>query len=233
MATWQTSRLRTTLKRDEGFAFGPSASQIAPQLYLSNFFYAKSVQAMSADGITHVVSILESKPAYPPFLKGTLHIPLMDTSDTDILQHLEATTAFIKAAIEESPNNNVLVHCLMGISRSATVVCAYLVATTSMSADETIDFVREKRPIVCPNLGFRRQLETYSLQFYSRKSLAAKSVARMTGVSEGIAARMRKLTSRSDTASRGASSRTQFDAQDAVATVTVSVSSVRGDVVEE
>lgn len=81
----------------------------------------------------------------------------------------------------------------MGISRSATVVCAYLVATTSMTAREAVDFAISKRAIVCPNLGFRRQLEAYSIRFYSRKSFAAKSAARITGVSEGIAARIKKL----------------------------------------
>lgn len=49
----------------------------------------------------------------------------------------------------------------MGVSRSATVVCAYLVATMSMTAPESISFVQSKRGIVCPNLGFRHQLEAY------------------------------------------------------------------------
>ena len=50
----------------------------------------------------------------------------------------------------------------MGISRSATVVCAYLVATTSMNATEAIEYVQERRSVACPNLGFRHQLEKYT-----------------------------------------------------------------------
>lgn len=49
----------------------------------------------------------------------------------------------------------------MGVSRSATVVCAYLIATMSMTAPESISFVQSKRGIVCPNIGFRHQLEAY------------------------------------------------------------------------
>ena len=60
----------------------------------------------------------------------------------------------------------------MGISRSATVVCAYLVATTSMNATEAIDFVREKRDVACPNIGFRHQLEKYSNQLIEDGSKA-------------------------------------------------------------
>ena len=54
---------------------------------------------------------------------------------------------------------------MMGISRSATVVAAYLVATTPLVASEAIDFLRAKRGVVCPNLGFRQQLEAYGKQF--------------------------------------------------------------------
>ncbi|EGN91985.1 hypothetical protein SERLA73DRAFT_17524, partial [Serpula lacrymans var. lacrymans S7.3] len=90
-----------------------------------------------------------------------LHIPIADTSETDILKHLEITTAFINNALANSKDNKVLVHCFQGISRSATVVCAYLVATTSMHPTEAVAFVKAKRGIVCPNIGFRRQLEVF------------------------------------------------------------------------
>jgi atypical dual specificity phosphatase len=52
----------------------------------------------------------------------------------------------------------------MGISRSPTVICAYLVATTNMSATESVRHVQAIRTIVYPNFGFRRQLEQYSTQ---------------------------------------------------------------------
>ena len=42
----------------------------------------------------------------------------------------------------------VLVHCWSGISRSAVVVMAYLVAHHNMSVEQSRDFVLSKRPIV-------------------------------------------------------------------------------------
>lgn len=50
----------------------------------------------------------------------------------------------------------------MGISRSATVVSAYLIATKKIRGANAIAFVQKKRPIVCPNLGFRQQLDVYA-----------------------------------------------------------------------
>src|SRR6266851_1312507 len=51
------------------------------------------------------------------------------------------------------------VHCFMGISRSTTVVLAYLVATTQMTPREALAAVRSKRAIVRPNRGFMSQLQ--------------------------------------------------------------------------
>lgn len=56
----------------------------------------------------------------------------------------------------------------MGVSRSATVVCAYLIATNAMTASEAIAFVMKRRSIVSPNTGFRIQLETYSARYCSK-----------------------------------------------------------------
>jgi hypothetical protein len=49
----------------------------------------------------------------------------------------------------------------MGISRSSTVVIAYLIATTQMTPHEALATVRSKRTIVRPNRGFMSQLQEY------------------------------------------------------------------------
>jgi atypical dual specificity phosphatase len=57
----------------------------------------------------------------------------------------------------------------MGISRSATIVCAYLIAEQGLTAAAAVDFVRERRPIICPNVGFRRQLGEYSTKLHGTR----------------------------------------------------------------
>src|SRR6266581_4345105 len=63
----------------------------------------------------------------------------------------------------------------MGISRSATVVCAYLVATARMTPHEALVAVRAKRGIVSPNMGFLRQLDEYANQFVGGQSSARRA----------------------------------------------------------
>jgi len=137
-------------------------SKIAPRLYLTCLATAKDAKQLAELGITHVVSVIENAPTFPSTHPlRTLHISVSDYDGEDILSHLPATTSFIRGALAESPKNRVMVHCFMGISRSTTVVIAYLIATTKMTPREALATVRSKRPIVCPNRGFMSQLQEY------------------------------------------------------------------------
>ena len=61
--------------------------------------------------------------------------------------------------IEEAKKKGgrVLVHCIQGISRSATIVISYIMLTHKFTYDETLKFVEQRRKIVSPNLGFTVQ----------------------------------------------------------------------------
>ena len=63
----------------------------------------------------------------------------------------------------------VLVHCLVGVSRSATCVLAYLMICRKMSAVDAIRTVRMRRDIH-PNDGFLQQLADLDTDL-RRKSL--------------------------------------------------------------
>lgn len=56
----------------------------------------------------------------------------------------------------------VVINCFAGISRSATIVVAYLMYKNKLSVQDAIAFVRTKRPFINPNYGFVCQL--YQLQ---------------------------------------------------------------------
>jgi len=154
---------------------------------------------MTALGITHMISVMERTPTTTPHVPK-FHVPIADSWDADILIYLDRTTEFIRQALADNESNKVLVHCFQGVSRSATVVCAYVIAQAAnpMTAAEAIDFVRAKRGIVSPNPGFRTQLATYSEQFVGNRAKRTDGISTSTGsraskISEGIAGRTRRF----------------------------------------
>lgn len=96
------------------------------------------------------------------------HFPTDDASSFDISQYFDATYDIIYNAVKNK--KHVLVHCMAGISRSATIVIAFLIRFTKDSyvCDENyapylichkmLKLAKEKRVIVQPNNGFIGQL---------------------------------------------------------------------------
>ncbi|KAI0319981.1 protein-tyrosine phosphatase-like protein, partial [Amylostereum chailletii] len=133
------------------------------RLYISDLSVAHDQDGLARLGITHVVSVLE--PTITPVLGPSftqLHVGIEDSFRTNILQHFDRTTEFIRKALADNDNCKVLVHCMMGMSRSVAVVCAYLIAEKSMTSPDAIAYVRSRRSIARPNVGFAQQLEAYA-----------------------------------------------------------------------
>jgi protein-tyrosine phosphatase len=88
-----------------------------------------------------------------------LHIPLLDSCNETIHDHFVTFSDFIEEQIKLG--KSTLVHCHMGISRSATLLCSYLISKKNMTARESINFLRDKRPQVEPNVGFCFRLDGF------------------------------------------------------------------------
>ena len=89
-----------------------------------------------------------------------------DDEDERISQHFFDIHKVISEAV--SNNNNVIVHCAAGMSRSATLVLAYLMIENRWHYKEAYNFVKNRRPIIQPNIGFIKQLKAleYRLKMY-------------------------------------------------------------------
>ena len=108
---WQTSLIAAAQQRSgRPIRLGRVASEVLPRLYLTDLFTARDEAQLTSLGITHVVSVLERPPTLPQTQSlRTLHIPLSDSTDQDVLTHLPVATSFIRNALAEDPNSRVLV----------------------------------------------------------------------------------------------------------------------------
>ena len=82
-----------------------------------------------------------------------------DKSTASLFQQLEQACDFIDAGKQQT-DFKILIHCVAGVSRSATVILYYLLTRRNqeLSLAQLLQYMREKRPIVSPNPSFMRAL---------------------------------------------------------------------------
>jgi dual specificity MAP kinase phosphatase len=78
----------------------------------------------------------------PEDIKHYHYIPAEDHEGYDISQFFATTFDFIEKARRET---NVLVHCMAGISRSATVTAAYLMMKFGYEMKTVLNLLQRKR----------------------------------------------------------------------------------------
>jgi len=89
-----------------------------------------------------------------------------DTADQNILPELDGALQFISEAHSSNEQHHVLVHCAQGVSRSASVVLAYLMKYERMSLRQAYDHVRERRTVADPRKEFVDQLAHFECQLF-------------------------------------------------------------------
>lgn len=116
--------------------------------------------------MTHIINIsVEHKCVFSDKIKY-LHIELEDKEDVLLKDRFDEAIRFMNMAFQ-NPSNRILIHCNLGISRSSTLILAYLMKTYNATLHEAYRFLRHRRPIVCPNMGFLRQLIDYEQNLFS------------------------------------------------------------------
>jgi protein-tyrosine phosphatase len=95
-----------------------------------------------------------------------LSISIYDSRNEDIYQFFEKTFQYIDKAFKDKAP--IFVHCAEGISRSSTIVMAYLIKKYRWSYVEAYNFVAAKRSVVNPNKTFEKQLIEYHLRINTK-----------------------------------------------------------------
>ncbi|ETW76247.1 hypothetical protein HETIRDRAFT_412343 [Heterobasidion irregulare TC 32-1] len=134
-------------------------------LYLGSFAAVLEPTLLKEHNIRHIVQVLDGfwTPSSGADGVSTYRIDIQDIESADLKPHLEDAVESIDSAL--SKGQNVLVHCHQGVSRSASVVIAYLIRKRGMSYQAAAAFVRQRRACIKPNPGFVRCLEEWERQW--------------------------------------------------------------------
>jgi protein-tyrosine phosphatase len=77
-----------------------------------------------------------------------MKLDIIDSISENITKHFEQASEFIKEGIQ---TGGVLVHCKYGISRSSTLVIAYIMLNKKIPMQQAFNQVRHKRSAIQPN----------------------------------------------------------------------------------
>ena len=139
----------------------PRATHIGYGLYLGDEEAAKDLLLLDELKIKRIITVGKELEILYPDKFDYMKIDIIDHPDEDIYKYFEPTFKFIDKSLMKK--ENVLVHCKYGISRSATIVCSYLIQKHKYRNFEVIQWVYYLRDKTNPNMGFRKQLEELCL----------------------------------------------------------------------
>lgn len=137
--------------------------QVTPGLFIGDWRDAVNQRAVNFLGITHIISIagVENYVHYKRLIPR--HVELMmfcieDNDNVSIRSMLDLACDFIHKG---RTTGNTLVHCVAGVSRSASFVIAYMIRELGYGYESALRVLRMARPICAPNRGFEKQLRDY------------------------------------------------------------------------
>jgi protein-tyrosine phosphatase len=90
--------------------------------------------------------------------------PIEDNPREEIEVLFDETTKIIETARQH--NEGVLVHCHAGVSRSSTIILAYLIKYEKRTLYDAFLMTYKERPIIRPNDGFARALQKLEMDIH-------------------------------------------------------------------
>ncbi|XP_037940375.1 dual specificity protein phosphatase 18-like [Teleopsis dalmanni] len=146
----------------------PGISELLPSLYLCGAGVAmpQILDQLEVRFIINVAPELPDTPLSSITKPLYLRINASDRPDVDLAAHFDEVADMIEEVRQLGGKS--LVHCVAGVSRSASLCIAYLIKHASMSLREAYLHVKSIRPQIRPNTGFFQQLRQYEEQLHGR-----------------------------------------------------------------
>ena len=141
---------------DEYFMGDDKLTKVIDGLYIGDINDASNLQKLKNENIKYIVNVTADIPIYFQKEFNYLRIPIDDHCSANISQYIQPAVDYIDLNIQKG---NVFVHCYAGISRSASIIIAYLILKKNYTYSDAYNLLKSKRPIIHPNSGFNKILQ--------------------------------------------------------------------------
>ena len=101
-----------------------------------------------------------------------LHLNIKDDDNFNLNPFFEESNLFINKV--RLSGDIMLIHCKYGISRSVSLIIAYLIKYFGFTVDKALSYIQTKRNQVNPNKGFLDQL--YEYEKHIKNNIVMKTI---------------------------------------------------------
>ncbi len=133
-------------------------NKITEKVYLGCVEGAKDEEFLKKEGVTNILTCLNTANDHKVISLEQKIIEIVDEDSASIKKYFKDAISYI-----ENASGKVYVHCWAGVSRSATIVIAYLMWKNKLSFNEAYWSVKNKRNFISPNEGFVKQLKEFEI----------------------------------------------------------------------
>lgn len=135
------------------------ADEVYPGIYVGDWNASLNKEKLKEHGITNILSIVNGCARnYPTDFNYEL-IHVNDDDWVNISAHFDRSVRFIKNSVDNG--EKILVHCSRGMSRSVSLVIAYMMDEKKMTYEDALAEIKSKRLCANPNAGFETQLREH------------------------------------------------------------------------
>jgi len=144
--------------------------QLLDNLYLGDMPNAFNLDVLRSLGITHVANVADDVECFHAGHLKYFHMNIEDGGyDSSIVDAFTIAASFVEAAAKEG--GKVLIHCAMGVNRSATIAMAVLMQLQGWSLREAYEHVKARRPCIGPAKGNLEKIAAWELETRSTCSM--------------------------------------------------------------
>lgn len=140
-------------------------SCVTPSIFLGSAM-CRNELIISSLNITHIISLSDypEKKLHLSNIK-TVHYEIADSLSSNMFPIFDSSIEWLSKSLNED-KGIVFIHCEQGVSRSASVLMAYLLYVNEefLSVNEVYQFVKSKRSVIRPNASFLQQLEEFLIR---------------------------------------------------------------------
>ena len=139
-----------------------SMTHIIDTIYLGNALDASYYYSLKEHNIGAIVNVTTEIPNYFEDDFSYFNIIINDlNSESFSKKNLQNVLEFINNFQENNKDKNILIHCYMGSSRSATIVLLYLIRKHNYTIEQALEYIKEKRNIVNLNTQFLEDIKNF------------------------------------------------------------------------